>query len=48
MVYDGAVVAEGLSINQAALADGNLPNGLADVLIHFRLGTYQGWGNGNF
>ena len=36
VVYDGAVVAEGMSINQAVLADENLPNGLAEVLIDFR------------
>ena len=38
VVYDGAAVAEGMSINQAALAGENLLNGLVEVLIRFRLG----------
>ena len=40
VVYDGAAVAEGMSINQAVLAGENLLNGLVGVLIHFRLGRY--------
>ena len=40
MVYDGAAVAEGMSINQAVLAGENFLNGLVEVLIRFRLGRY--------
>ena len=40
MVYDGAAVAVGMSINQAVLAGENLLNGLVEVLIRFRLGRY--------
>ena len=40
VVYDGAAVAEGMSINQAVLAGENLLNGLVEVLIRFRLGRY--------
>ena len=40
VVYYGAAVAEGMSINQAVLADENLLNGLVEVLIRFRLGRY--------
>ena len=40
VVYDGAAVAEGMSINQAALAGENLLNGLVEVLIRFRLRRY--------
>ena len=38
--YDGAAVAEGMSVNQAVLAGENLLNGLLQVLIRFRLGRY--------
>ena len=40
VVYDGAAVAEVMSINQAVLAGENLLNGLVEVLIRFRLGRY--------
>ena len=40
VVYDGAAMTGGVSINQAVLAGQNLLNGLVDVLMRFRLGRY--------
>ena len=40
VVYDGAALFQGFSLNQIALPGMNLLNGLIDVLIRFRLGVY--------
>ena len=40
MVYDGAAVAECMSINQAVLAGKTSLNGLVEVLIRFRMDRY--------
>ena len=40
VVYDGAAMVEGMSLNQAVLAGENLLNNLVEVLIRFRLGKY--------
>ena len=40
VVYDGAATAGGMSLNRAVLGGENLLNGLVDVLMRFRVGTY--------
>ena len=40
VVYDGAAMVEGMSLNQAVLAGENLLNNLVEVLTRFRLGKY--------
>ena len=40
VVYDGAALHKGMSLNQAVLGGGNLLNNLVAVLIRFRLGRY--------
>ena len=40
VVYDGAATVGGASLNRAVLAGENLPNGLVDVLMRFRMSRY--------
>ena len=40
VVYDGAAMVNGMSLNQLVLAGENLLNNLVEVLIRFRLGRY--------
>ena len=45
VVYDGLVLVDGLSLNQAVLSGENLSNNLAEVLTRFRLGKFAGVGD---